>query len=318
MVTICVGGLWRTSIPITAKTTWWELKSMITRKTAVPVHHQRLTPDNEKDDDWTPVGLDDGDDVLCEWGILDHGRHPLHWAAEAGNAEAVRLWVASGASVDSMNMARGTPLMIASNWQHAECVAEMLRLGADATRANKYGRTALHHVARRGSDRGGREVVRLLVAAGCDPEARDTSGNTAQEHAYTHHGDHWGYTIASWIRAARVSRGDPCLDDPPPGAAAVVFDVRRGLRLIPLAMLTPQDVDQAWIEDDRDGAAPPDRSDASEEPPEEASHRTPRLADDSHDEHLSHHRADEHPRHPATRNSAGGALADDAGADASA
>jgi hypothetical protein len=40
----------------------------------------------------------------------------------------------------------------------------MLRLGADARRAWKYGETALHYVAWRGRDDGGAaEVVRLLV-----------------------------------------------------------------------------------------------------------------------------------------------------------
>ena len=121
-----------------------------------------------------------------------------------GNVDAVRSWVASGADINVVDERGVTPLMEASRWHHAECVAEMLRLGADARRVANDGRTALHRVADRGRDRGGgAEVVRLLVAAGCDAAVRENEGRTAVELAQiTWGGDEWGRKIEGWVAAA--------------------------------------------------------------------------------------------------------------------
>ena len=79
-------------------------------------------------------------------------------AGDANNVDAVRSWVASGADINVVDDGGYTPLMEASHCQYAECVAEMLRLGADARRVNNNGRTALHLVA-------GRRVAGLLRVA---------------------------------------------------------------------------------------------------------------------------------------------------------
>ena len=109
-----------------------------------------------------------------------------------GNVDAVRSWVASGADINVVSKGGVTPLMWASCYHRTECVAEMLRLGADARRVND-GSTALHSVALRGGDGGGgAEVVRLLVAAGCDAAVRDNYGDTAVEYARRGDGDEGG------------------------------------------------------------------------------------------------------------------------------
>ena len=79
-VSVSVGGLWRTSVDVTAETTWEQLKLLIQVKTAVPMDKQRLTPSGE--DESAACGLGDGDEVMCEWGKLGSGRHPLHRAGE--------------------------------------------------------------------------------------------------------------------------------------------------------------------------------------------------------------------------------------------
>ena len=79
-VSVSVGGLWRTSVDVTADTTWEELKEMIQDKTAIRTYGQRLTPSCE--DASAACGLGDGDEVMCEWVKLHFGRHPLHWAGE--------------------------------------------------------------------------------------------------------------------------------------------------------------------------------------------------------------------------------------------
>ena len=96
-----------------------------------------------------------------------------------GNVDAVRSWVASGADINVVDEYGVTPLMWASQCHHVECVAEMLRLGADARRVDNRGSTALHWVAGRGGDHRKGEVVRMLVAAGCDAAVRDHDGRTA-------------------------------------------------------------------------------------------------------------------------------------------
>ena len=79
-VSVSVGGLWRTSLDVTAETTWRQLKELIQVKTAIPWHKQRLTPSGM--DESAACGLGDGDEVMCEWGKLFYGLHPLHYAGE--------------------------------------------------------------------------------------------------------------------------------------------------------------------------------------------------------------------------------------------
>ena len=79
-VSVSVGGLWRTSVDVAAGTTWWQLKQLIQDKTAIRTYDQRLTPSGE--DESAACGLGDGDEVMCEWGKLPAGAHPLHDAGE--------------------------------------------------------------------------------------------------------------------------------------------------------------------------------------------------------------------------------------------
>ena len=78
-VSVSVGGLWRTSVDVTARTTWWQLKQLIRDKTAVPISNQRLTPSGKLVS--AACGLGEGDEVMCEW-KKDDGAHPLHFAGE--------------------------------------------------------------------------------------------------------------------------------------------------------------------------------------------------------------------------------------------
>ena len=78
-VGVSVGGLWRTSVSVTEKTTWRELKQLIRSKTGVLTCYQRLTPYGEDLD--AACGLGDGDEVMCDW-ELPGGSHPLHCAGE--------------------------------------------------------------------------------------------------------------------------------------------------------------------------------------------------------------------------------------------
>ena len=124
-------------------------------------------------------------------------------AGEVGNVDAVRSWVASGADINVVDANGTTPLMKASGSHRADIVAEMLRLGADARRVSITGLTALHHFA--GSSRevlGEGDIVRLLVAAGCDPAARDNDGRTAVDFGGGYGRDEWSAAVEAWVAAA--------------------------------------------------------------------------------------------------------------------
>ena len=75
IVSVSVGGLWRTSVEVTADTTWEQLKEMIRNKTLIPIDCQQLTPGGEAN---SVCGLGVGDEVMCEWRKPGGGQHPLH------------------------------------------------------------------------------------------------------------------------------------------------------------------------------------------------------------------------------------------------
>ncbi|MFC1604811.1 ankyrin repeat domain-containing protein [Planctomycetota bacterium] len=130
---------------------------------------------------------------------------PLHFAAEAGQADVAEYLITSGADVNAENIRGETPLQFAADKGHKE-VAELLiakgaevssihvaaRIGASAQVAtfleegtdinakDALGQTALHHAARAGY----KEIVELLLAHGADVNIGEDSYNrTAAEFA---------------------------------------------------------------------------------------------------------------------------------------
>jgi hypothetical protein len=200
-VTVNVGGLWRTRVNVDATTTWRDFKTSIRRATGVPDGYQQLTPRAAADID-TLCQLVDGDEVLCEWDL--EGSHPLHYAGMANNVEAVRSWVVSGADVNVTDTCGLTPMMWASMHACSHSIAEMLRLGADVRRVDSIGCTSLHLVAtaNRKDAAAAAAVVRMLVAAGCDPAVRDHDNRTVVEFARVIDGDVWATTVDGWIAGA--------------------------------------------------------------------------------------------------------------------
>lgn len=184
-INISVGGLWRTTIEITETTTWEQLRALIDRATGLPTTMQLITPSMGEN-----TGLTDGDELMVEWHERA-GNHPLHYAARDENVEAIRSWVASGADPNVISTDGSTPLMFAAlNWK-VDAAAELIRLGAKASTVNDDGENALHFFAQRvdgwfvpSSCPPVEEMLRLLVTAGLDPEARDNMGRTAYELAY--------------------------------------------------------------------------------------------------------------------------------------
>ena len=106
-------------------------------------------------------------------------RDDLLDAARAGDTEAVRALLRSGAQV---NAARGdgiTALHLAAEHGHAAAARELLDVGAAVDPGTRIGRYTPLHLAARG---GHADVVSLLLEAGADPLAPTTNSRATALH----------------------------------------------------------------------------------------------------------------------------------------
>ena len=103
------------------------------------------------------------------------GSSPLLWAAHRSNVEIARALVAAGAAVDVANDFGITPLLHASRIGDAAMVELLLRSGANPARTHPEGETPLMAAARSGSV----PAVRLLLTRGVDVNATETFQKTS-------------------------------------------------------------------------------------------------------------------------------------------
>ncbi|WP_373637709.1 ankyrin repeat domain-containing protein [Arthrobacter sp. ZGTC412] len=106
------------------------------------------------------------------------------YAGAEGFNEVLRLTLAAGADVASTNRYGGTALIPASEHGHVETVQILVDAGVPVNHVNNLGWTAMQEAILLNS--GGprqQEVVRLLLAAGADPNIRDAEGRTALQNA---------------------------------------------------------------------------------------------------------------------------------------
>ncbi|MCB9736177.1 MAG: ankyrin repeat domain-containing protein [Deltaproteobacteria bacterium] len=107
--------------------------------------------------------------------LLRHTSRALIPAIAAGDLDAVRRIVAADPERARYDWTRGVPLVAAVAVGSEPMVRLLLEAGADATKANGDGWTALHEVAVGDGDV---ELARLLIEHGADPDARDGRGET--------------------------------------------------------------------------------------------------------------------------------------------
>jgi ankyrin repeat protein len=106
------------------------------------------------------------------------------YAGAEGLNEVLRLTLAAGADVASTNRYGGTALIPASEHGHVETVQILIDAGVPVNHVNNLGWTAMQEaiLLNNGGPRQ-QEVVRLLLAAGADPDIRDPEGRTALQNA---------------------------------------------------------------------------------------------------------------------------------------
>ena len=123
--------------------------------------------------DVLPALLLAGADVDCH---DRNGYTPLILASYNGQAEATDLLLSHGASADAPDAVRGnTPLMGVSFKGYGAIAERLLAAGADPRATNSVGQTALMMAAMFGH--GG--IVDRLLEAGASPDDVDIAGNTA-------------------------------------------------------------------------------------------------------------------------------------------
>ena len=102
---------------------------------------------------------------------------PLHWAAEQGNVQAMRILLDHGADLHAQQLSGATTLHLAAGRsRNPEAVRLLLARGAKVDALNHLRMTPLLNAAASGQ----KEIVTLLLAAGADPKHRDAAGRDAR------------------------------------------------------------------------------------------------------------------------------------------
>ena len=99
---------------------------------------------------------------------------PLHEAVVAGDLDRVRVLIASGADVNTVDGDGTTALHWAAHHDDVESGQELLAAGADPTRANQFGAQPIALA----SENGSAKFIQLLLDAGANPNTSSLEGET--------------------------------------------------------------------------------------------------------------------------------------------
>jgi ankyrin repeat protein len=119
------------------------------------------------------------DDPAAATAFSPDGYTALHFAAFFGKAEAARMLLEHGASVDvyTRNPFANQPLHAAAAGRHIEVCRILLAADADVNATQHGGFAPLHESAQAGDV----ELTELFLSAGADPVARSDAGETPGE-----------------------------------------------------------------------------------------------------------------------------------------
>ncbi len=107
------------------------------------------------------------------------GKTALMIASWNGDTEIVKLLLKAGAKVNLKDSDGSSALYMAAVNGHADIVDLLLAAKADANEVTSSGYTIIMMMAMHPAEENLERVVKALVAAGCDVNAKDESGNTA-------------------------------------------------------------------------------------------------------------------------------------------
>lgn len=106
----------------------------------------------------------------------------LHFAAEHGRVELVKMLLEKGAFVNVSNFEEVTPLLKAA--RHAkgdELIPLFIENGADVTLRDEYGRNALHYLSHRPDEKKNSvKLAKIFIEMGVSLEDREYSGRNFQ------------------------------------------------------------------------------------------------------------------------------------------
>ena len=109
--------------------------------------------------------------------VENRGGTPLAFSAAHNAKDVARALLRAGASVNPPASEAGSPLFWAASFGDAEFVAMLLERGAEVDSKEKgTGSTPLHGAASSGLEP--QKKVQILLAAGAEPNAEDSSGKT--------------------------------------------------------------------------------------------------------------------------------------------
>jgi uncharacterized protein len=131
-------------------------------------------------DAWGRLILGESEGLPAPGDHSPDGFTPLHIAAFAHNAAAVRALLAADADPDELataSFAPVTPLGTAANFGAVEVAGVLLEHGADTEKTSDGRHTPLHVAAANGH----RELVELLLAHGANASAMTADGKTAAD-----------------------------------------------------------------------------------------------------------------------------------------
>jgi ankyrin repeat protein len=119
------------------------------------------------------------DDPAAATAFSPDGYTALHFAAFFGKADAARMLLEHGASVDvyTRNPFANQPLHAAAAGRHIEVCRILLAADADVNATQHGGFAPLHESAQAGDV----ELTELFLSAGADPVARSDAGETPGE-----------------------------------------------------------------------------------------------------------------------------------------